>query len=112
MRVLVCGGRDYKNSKFLFNKLQDIPITVLIQGEARGADALAKQYAIKNNIEYESYPANWQKYGKGAGYRRNSEMLKKGKPELVVAFTGGKGTDMMVSLAIDNGTDVLDYREK
>jgi hypothetical protein len=39
-------------------------------------------------------------------------MLKEGKPDLVIAFPGGRGTDMMVGLAKDAGVEVLDLRNR
>jgi len=45
------------------------------------------------------FPADWGKYSKSAGYIRNKQMLAEGKPDLVVAFPGGKGTANMVKLA-------------
>ena len=57
----------------------------------------------------EEYKANWQLYGKGAGYRRNAEMLKEGKPDKVLAFKGGKGTLMMIGLAEKAGIEVIKY---
>ena len=101
MRILVCGGRDY-NDDTMFRKVltkyfhRDM---VIIQGDARGADYLAKMYAKNFGVACESYPADWDKYGKRAGYIRNVQMLNEGKPDLVIAFPGGKGTEMMINLA-------------
>jgi hypothetical protein len=112
--ILVCGGRDFDDAYFIsyvmlrtFNSGD-----TLIEGGAKGADLLAKRWAIKNNIEVKTFEADWNKYGKRAGFIRNSQMLKEGKPDLVIAFPGGKGTDMMVGLAKDAGVDVLDLRNR
>jgi hypothetical protein len=48
----------------------------------------------------------WNKCGIGAGYFRNVQMLEEGKPDLVVAFLGGKGTAMMVKIARAAGVEV------
>lgn len=51
MRVLVCGGRNYNDRKRVFSTLDRIGITHLIQGGARGADALAKDWAKLRGIK-------------------------------------------------------------
>lgn len=121
MRVLVCGGRDYgKNpdgtdnaaeQDFLFDYLMDIllehPNMTVIQGEARGADALAKLWANFMKVPVVSFPADWKKYGNRAGPVRNLQMIEEGKPDLVVAFRGGAGTRNMLKQALFNNIEVL-----
>lgn len=115
MRILVCGGRDFSDSnllnKFLNQYLSDIDDLVIIQGDAKGADYLAKLWAVSNTVKFESFPADWKKYGKRAGYIRNTQMLNEGKPDIVVAFPGGKGTQMMITLAEAAGVPVVNVEE-
>ncbi len=104
MRLLVCGGRRYGNNRFLHKFLDAInivhgPVDVLINGGAKGADTLAQEWAEHNKIHVETYMAEWDKYGRSAGYIRNGEILKIGKPDMVVCFPGGKGTAHMRDLA-------------
>jgi hypothetical protein len=107
MRILVCGGRDFNNRLFLAATLESLgPITRVIHGGARGADMLAGEWAIENGIPFEVFGADWEKYGRAAGPRRNAEMLAKGKPDLVVAFPGGRGTADMVRRAKAKGVPV------
>jgi hypothetical protein len=87
------------------NYLYDVTI---IAGGARGADSLAADWAAVNNTNYKEYPAQWEKYGRRAGYLRNKQMLDEGKPELVIAFPGGVGTRMMVQLAKTAGVEVIE----
>lgn len=99
MRVLVCGGRDYANwdcVQAVFDKLHhDTPITTIISGGAKGADTLGEKWAATRSIQVARYPAKWKEYGKAAGWIRNQQMLDEGKPNLVVAFPGGRGTQDM-----------------
>lgn len=101
MRILVCGGRDYSDcDKFNEVLTQYLPNNpTIIHGAARGADSLAGDFAHRHKLSWIAYPADWDKYGKRAGYIRNVQMLNEGKPDLVIAFPGGKGTDMMINLA-------------
>lgn len=87
-------------------------ITHIIQGEATGADTLAMLWAITRKIPHTTFPADWEAYGTAAGAIRNAIMLFDGKPQVVVAFPGGPGTDNMVKLARANRTKVIDLRKK
>lgn len=111
MRVLVCGGRDYDRAEIVYEALQRIhairPITVVIQGEARGADALGKRWAIDMGIRVDCYPADWNTFGKYAGHLRNRNMLTFGLPDLVLAFPGGRGTNDMVMQALKESVAVI-----
>ncbi len=79
----------------------------IIAGGATGVDRAAIDFAIINYCIWMEYPADWKKYGKAAGFIRNKQMLDEGKPDLVVAFPGGKGTAMMVTLANQAGVKVI-----
>jgi predicted polyphosphate/ATP-dependent NAD kinase len=102
MRALVCGGRDYSDAITLFRVLDQWhkPVTVVIQGDARGADTLAAQWALSRKIKQLPFPADWKGFGKNAGAIRNRQMIEEGKPDLVIAFPGGKGTTNMINQAI------------
>ena len=64
---------------------------------------LPQQYAQDKGYPVKQFPANWNKYGKSAGYKRNEEMSKYG--EGLIAFWDGKskGTQHMINLAKENG---------
>ena len=72
---------------------------VVIQGGAAGADSLARSWAAHSGVVCLTFKANWKAHGKGAGPQRNQRMLDEGRPELVVAFRGGRGTIDMVRRA-------------
>ena len=107
-RILVCGGRDYAdwyrlcdvldNLTFdrdwiIYDKVNDLflPDVFIISGGARGADTLAVEWAVMNYCQVDIYMADWKQYGRRAGPIRNQQMLDEGKPDLVVAFPGGRG---------------------
>lgn len=116
MRLLVCGGRDYTDRSRVYNEIA-IAInwepkggyandswlppkgTVIISGGAPGADQMAVDWAVIHWVPLEEYIAAWEVYGKAAGPMRNVQMLEQGKPDLVLAFPGGKGTANMVAQA-------------
>ena len=117
-KVLVCGGRDYNDYRHVrkvLNRLHEAvrlsgKVLVIIHGNARGADLLADTYARDEQIEVLSFPANWDLYGKRAGFIRNKQMLDVGKPDLIIAFPGGRGTDMMCEIAEKAGVPVRRYK--
>lgn len=112
MRVLVTGGRDYKDKDKVWHELDllkersSTPI-VIIEGGATGADAFAAEWARLQGDDPDEYPAAWKQYGKAAGAIRNQQMLDEGKPDVVFAFQGGNGTKDMVVRAIKAGVRVV-----
>lgn len=110
MKVLVCGSRFFKDKKYLFLTLDRIhsirKITAIIEGDAKGADMLAGEWATENNIELMEFPANWDLYGKAAGFRRNIEMLNQ-EPNLVVGFDPGNGTSHTLKEAVRRNIRII-----
>lgn len=112
MRVLVCGGRKYNDQNNVWNTLDALCLnrgtpTVIIHGDQTGADKLADEWAFQMGVKADPYPADWGKYGNAAGPIRNRIMLDEGKPDLVLAFPGGKGTNGMTRLAEQAGIEVV-----
>jgi hypothetical protein len=112
MRLLVCGGRDFFDVVALREAMNAVvgeeTDVVVIHGAARGADSLADQIAREAKVPVEAYPADWEKHGKRAGFLRNSKMLREGKPDVVLAAPGGRGTAMMVRIAKEAGVRVVE----
>lgn len=101
MRVLVCGGRDYSDTLRVHRELdaRARDITTVIQGGADGADKAAMDWARARGFDYLTFRAEWQKHGPKAGPMRNATMIHEGKPDLVLAFPGGRGTADMARRA-------------
>lgn len=103
MRVLVCGGRKFNDALTLGSWLggihKDHTIALLIEGGASGADTMARLFAEWAGIPVRTFHADWSRFGASAGPRRNQQMLDEGKPDLVIAFAGGRGTADMVTQA-------------
>jgi hypothetical protein len=102
-KVIIAGGRDFDDYKllkesldFLFQNKENI---VIISGKARGADSLGEKYAKEKTLRVEEFPAEWDKYGKSAGYRRNEQMAQ--NADALVAFWDGvsRGTKHMIDIA-------------
>ncbi len=112
MVVLVCGDRNWQNFKVIEDNLKGLgPLTVIVHGDARGADKIAGWIA-RTKLDYvvRPYPADWNGLGKKAGPLRNRQMFDKEKPQLVLAFhndiANSKGTKDMVEYARSQGCPV------
>lgn len=110
MKVLVCGGRDLDNWRLVQRTLtatrEKTGISVIIEGGANGADSIARRWAQQAHIPVMTFQAHWQTMGKRAGPVRNGWMVEFGRPDLVIAFPGGRGTLNMIEHARSAGIDV------
>lgn len=96
MIVLVCGSRNWTNAGAIQRELIKLPPdTEIIHGGARGADRLAGIAAAKLGLSVKVFWANWDEYGKAAGFIRNKQMIDE-NPDLVIAFAK--------DLAVSRGT--------
>jgi CRISPR/Cas system CSM-associated protein Csm4 (group 5 of RAMP superfamily) len=100
LNILIAGGRDFDDYALLKSFIKDIikeidyDTITIISGMARGADMLGVRFAEENNYQLKKFPAQWNKYGKMAGFIRNKQMLNylvNEKDEcIVIAFWDGK----------------------
>jgi hypothetical protein len=109
-KVVVAGGRDFTNYNLLKEKVDNIlsqkKLThkiLILSGKSIGADCLGEIYALENNLEILSYPADWDKFGKKAGVKRNAEMIN--DADALIAFWNGssQGTKYMIDIATKKG---------
>lgn len=112
-RVVVAGCRYYVNYNeakayldYCLSEIRRNNTIVIVSGGCRGADALGERYAEENGFRIEKYSAEWQKYGRSAGPKRNLEMAK--KSDYVICFWDGKskGTASMIQCARKCGKPV------
>jgi hypothetical protein len=110
MRLLVCGDREWSDYIMIEREIKNLKPAIVIEGEARGADSLARKAAETLGIPVLPFPADWDQYGRSAGPIRNRLMLSKGMPTLVLAFhdnlAKSKGTLDMVNAARKYGVEV------
>lgn len=104
MRVLVCGSRAWEDGALIEKILSSLDsVELVVEGEARGADTWARLACETLEIPILAFPADWERYGRGAGPKRNQQMLDEGEPELVLAFSedlnSSRGTADMVARA-------------
>lgn len=108
MRIVVTGGRDYRNWETVRRVLDGIQPDSVYVGDATGLDAMAAEWCDSRCVSHQIFVANWDKFGKLAGPIRNEEMLRKaGRDAIVIAFPGGKGTANCVREAMKLNMTVL-----
>jgi len=103
MKVIIAGGRSFNNYNLLYtecnNYLNAYSNIEIVSGCANGADRLGERYALEKEYLITKFPAQWDTFGKSAGYIRNEEMAK--YADILIAFWDGdsKGTKHMINLA-------------
>ncbi len=110
MKVLVTGGRDFRNRACVAREMDALfkehgHSLMIIEGGARGLDSLVADWCDGNGLPHAQVKALWTVQQLRAGPIRNAAMLLL-EPELVVAFPGGDGTANMVELARQCGIRV------
>lgn len=112
MKVIVAGGRDFKDYDLLKSTLDSFQqeygnITEVVSGGARGSDKLGEQYANENNIPIKRFVPDWNGLGKKAGFVRNRQMGDYAKEHngILVAFWDkqSRGTKGMIDYATKIG---------
>lgn len=104
-KILVCGGRSYNNWQHVWRICWELAPFHLIEGAASGADQWAFRWAAFYRRPHDRFHAEWGWRGRAAGVIRNGRMLA-AKPDLVIAFPGGRGTEDMVARATMMGVPV------
>lgn len=111
MKVLICGSRGINDPATVAAAVEQSGInpTQIISGGARGVDRLANEYAASQGLEFTEYPADWDRYGKRAGFIRNYAMV--GAADAVIAVWDGtsSGTKHSIELARSSGKPVFVY---
>lgn len=103
MTLAIIGGRDYQDQSRVeenFLALRKVfPIDKIVSGAARGADTLGANVARKFGIQLTEFPADWDRFGKKAGFIRNELIVK--AADIICAYwnSESKGTAHSLSLA-------------
>ena len=112
-KVVIAGCRDYDNYEeaklyidFCLSNIRKQNNIVIVSGCASGADAIGERYAKENGLQVEKHPADWKKYGRAAGPKRNKQMAE--VSDYVICFWDKKseGTKSMIEYAKKCGKPV------
>ena len=111
MRVAIIGSRTFNDYEYLKGIMgiinESVAISCVVFGGANGADSLGEQWANENKIKTDIYLAEWNLYGKSAGFRRNIKIVD--NADYLIAFWDGKskGTKHTIGLATEKKLEVI-----
>ena len=108
MKTIIAGSRSINDIEIIRSavKISGFNITEVVSGTARGVDRLGEVYADKEDIVIKRFPADWDRYGRGAGYRRNAQMAEYGDALIAIWDGESRGTASMIRLARGKGLRV------
>lgn len=109
VRLIIAGSRDFNDYKLLEKEVVSFmgdKCPTIVSGCANGADTLGEQLAEKFRLKLIKIPANWRKYGKSAGYRRNVEMAKISSHCIVFWDGKSRGSKHMIDIATEYKLDL------
>ena len=110
--ALCCGSRGWTRYGLIKREIAALAPSLIIHGACYGADMMSEAAAAQLHIPVRRFPANWKKYRKLAGRKRNHEMLdwllSQDVDRIVVAFWDGisPGTGHMVWIACEKKVPV------
>lgn len=108
MKVIIAGSRHFDDYDKLKDQCSQIlsgrTVDAILCGECSGADVLGKRWAEENGINVESFPADWKRYGKAAGVKRNAEMAK--HADMLIAFWNGQSRGTLSMIRLMQGKEV------
>ena len=112
MKLIIAGSPTFTDYQRLCQvlALDRHRITQVLTGGARGAERLGYRWAWKHTIRHQLFRAEWERFGKSAGVRRNHEMAQAG--DMLVAFhvNNSPGTAHMVQCMRQRGKPVVVIR--
>jgi len=118
MRILITGSRDWDDLELIEEVLSSYAFfylgqdVTLVSGACpTGADRMCEVFAGSEGWTIERHPADWEKYGKRAGFVRNAEMVERGA-DVCLAFikNNSKGASMTLNLACKAGITTKFWR--
>lgn len=112
MKTIIAGGRHKTLNPRDIGELnrfaEMLPISEVVSGSASGVDTEGEKWAESKGLPVTRFPAHWQTHGRGAGPIRNQKMAD--YADVLIAFSGGRGTQDMVKRAMKAGLKIIDLR--
>lgn len=98
MKTIIAGSRTVHSQRLIDQAMEEsgFEVTEVVSGGARGADHLGEMWAVRHKIPIKRFPANWDRYGRGAGMIRNTEMVKYADALVAVWDGSSRGTNDVI----------------
>lgn len=113
MKLAIVGSRDFSDYNFLKQNVLELmeshsfKFTHIVSGGAKGADTLGHRFAMEHQLEMIVFKPDWKRFGKRAGYIRNTDIIE--NSDIVIAFWDGKssGTKDSIDKALNLNKQVI-----
>ena len=111
MKVIVAGSRGVTDIRVVETAVarSGFQIKELVSGTCHGVDTFGELIAIEKDIPVKRFPAEWNKYGRSAGPRRNKVMADYADALIAVWDNKSRGTSNMIDEACIRGMKVYVY---
>jgi len=98
MKLIIAGSRTFTDYQLLCRTLTPelLRITQVLTGGARGAEQLGYRWAWKHQIKHQLFRADWERFGKPAGVRRNHQIAQAGDVLVVFGDEPSPGTAHLI----------------
>ena len=111
MKLIIAGSRGvHLNEQTLTNLVATLPssqeIAEIVSGGAPGIDSLAIKCFTNSKYKLTVMNANWDLYGKVAGFIRNKQMADYADALLAIWDGSSPGTKHMINTAQENGLKI------
>ena len=116
MRVIIAGSRTISPGPEVISFLVDrsgFEVTEVVSGCARGVDTSGEKWALQHKIRIKQFKVtgeDWDRLGKSAGLKRNTEMAKYADALIVIWDGKSPGSKNMIRQAFDNGLKIYEAR--
>lgn len=101
MKTIIAGSREISGFDLVDRAVieSEFDISEVVSGTAKGIDKEGEGWASYHDIPIRRFPADWRKYGRGAGFVRNEQMAD--YADALIAIWDGKssGTKHMINTA-------------
>lgn len=101
MKTIIAGTRTFEDYDLLVAVVEEsgFDITEVVSGAASGVDTLGEKYAQENGILCTQFHADWNRYGRSAGPRRNAEMAEYAEALILLWDGKSRGSKSMLQEA-------------
>ncbi len=101
MKTIIAGTRGIADYALVAGAIErsGFDISQVLSGRARGVDAIGELWAKSNDVPVVAFLPDWERYGRGAGLKRNTQMAEAADALLAVWDGKSRGTAHMVSEA-------------
>jgi hypothetical protein len=111
MKTIIAGTRTINSYELVRVAIHSskFKITEVVSGGCYGVDTIGEEWARENNIPVKVFPADWNKYGKSAGPRRNEQMANYADALILIWDGDSRGSRSMLNLAYERNLAVYQY---